>query len=270
MDKSGRLGVLLIIVGLTSIPLSFYGLHVLESRAIRVVVFIPEDEEFNVEWRGAHHSGWIPGFGLVLITGLGEYYLTKPIRVYGEHDEVFILDKGVTMSSTSLLKVLPVITVVILILLSGVLGLTLHILGKWTEKMESRMRILLELFPLAFIAAIVAIPVVPCWIDLKPGDKAILRINSYYRGTHDEIIVSDGVLMGKIRIILSTLLDIEIFLIIALLGTLITLAGVALIYKKDQPKNMKIKDVRELPPVKSSLKRFKILPSLFICLISSF
>jgi len=50
MSKSGRLGVLLIIVGLTLIPLSFYGLYVLESRAIRIVVLIPEDEEFDVEW----------------------------------------------------------------------------------------------------------------------------------------------------------------------------------------------------------------------------
>ena len=237
MGKSERLGVLLIIVGLTLIPLSFYGLYVLESRATRIVVLIPEDEEFDVEWQGAYYHGWIPGFGPILITGLGEYRLTKPIRVYAEHDGVFILDKGVTMSSTSLLKVLLVITVVTLILLSGVLGIALHIFGRWTEKMESRMRLLLELFTLAFIATIVAIPVVPCWIDLKPGDEAILRINSY-RETHGKIVVSDGVLMGKMRIILSTLLDIEILLIVVLLGTLITLAGVALIYKKDRPKNM--------------------------------
>ena len=81
------------------------------------------------------------------------------------------------------------------------------------------------------IETIIAIPFVPCWIDLKPGDEAILRINSY-RETHGKIVVSDGVLMGKMRIILSTLLDIEILLIVILLGTLITLAGVALIYKK--------------------------------------
>jgi len=55
---------------------------------------------------------------------------------------------------------------------------------------------------------------------------------------------SDGVLMGKMRIILSTLLDIEMLLIMALLGTLIRLAGVALNLPKDRSKNM---EDQELP-----------------------
>jgi len=45
--------------------------------------------------------------------------------------------------------------------------------------------------------------------------------------------------MGETRLLLSTLLDIEIFLTIILLGTLLTLAGVVLVYKKDQPKTWK-------------------------------
>ena len=48
-------------------------------------------------------------------------------------------------------------------------------------------------------------------------------------------MVLDGVLMGETRILLLTLLSIEIALIIAVLGSLIALVGVALVHseKKD-------------------------------------
>jgi len=45
-------------------------------------------------------------------------------------------------------------------------------------------------------------------------------------------MVLDGVLMGKTRILLLTLLSIEIALIIAVLGSLITLASIALVHSK--------------------------------------
>ena len=87
---------------------------------------------------------------------------------------------------------------------------------------------------LTFMAALVAI-LVTVLDRLKHGVEAVLRINSY-RIVHKEIMVLDGVLMGETRILLLTLLSIEIALIIiAVLGSLITLVGVALVHseKKD-------------------------------------
>jgi len=86
---------------------------------------------------------------------------------------------------------------------------------------------------LTFMAALVAI-LVTVLDRLKHGVEAVLRINSY-RIVHKEIMVLDGVLMGETRILLLTLLSIEIALIIAVLGSLIALVGVALVHseKKD-------------------------------------